>query len=157
MVPLHRNWASFNGQHTVDIARSRHRGRTGDRAGGRRIPRRCCWANARTNEQRTSSLVEWFRLMWVCAIIRFRSSSRVFLFSDYSRELRGATAEISNFYNLSARFLIFDTHIPPITTHASKFRSCLSDFFEFWFFFVFEKKRAYFQNLSPRTNLKCMM
>ena len=42
--------------------------------------------------------------------------------------LRGAMGEISNFYNLSARLLIFDTHIPAIkTTHTSKFRSCLSD------------------------------
>ena len=38
--------------------------------------------------------------------------------------------KISNFYNLSARLLIFNTHIAPIiTTHTSKFRSCLSDTF----------------------------
>ena len=44
--------------------------------------------------------------------------------------LRGAMGEISNFYSLSARLLIFNTHIPPIiNTHTSKFRSCLSDTF----------------------------
>ena len=38
--------------------------------------------------------------------------------------------EISNFYNLSARLLIFNTHITPIiNTDTSKFRSCLSDTF----------------------------
>ena len=38
--------------------------------------------------------------------------------------LRGASGEISSFYNLSARLLIFNTHIPPIiNTHTSKFRS----------------------------------
>ena len=44
--------------------------------------------------------------------------------------LRGAMDEISNFYNLSARLLIFNTHIPPIiNTHTSEFRSCMSDTF----------------------------
>ena len=38
--------------------------------------------------------------------------------------------EISNFYNLSPRLLIFGTHISSvITTHSSKFHSCLSDTF----------------------------
>ena len=45
-------------------------------------------------------------------------------------ELKGAMGEISNFYNLSARLLIFNTHISPnINTRISKFRSCLSDTF----------------------------
>ena len=49
------------------------------------------------------------------------------LFSPFSW---GATSEISNVYNLSARLTIFNTHIPPIiTTQTSKFRSCLSDTF----------------------------
>ena len=70
--------------------------------------------------------------------------------------LRGALGEISNFYNSSARLLIFDTRIPPIiTTHTLKFRSCLSDIFLIVFFLF--GKRAYFQNISPRTNLKCMI
>ena len=59
----------------------------------------------------------------------------------HEASLRGATGEISNFYNLSARLLIFDTHIPPITTtHISKFRSCLSDIFFYYDFFSFWKK-----------------
>ena len=71
--------------------------------------------------------------------------------------LSGATGEISIFYNLSPRLLIFDTHVPPIiTTHNSKCRSCLSDIFLIMIFFLFGK-RAYFQNLSPRTNLKYMI
>ena len=38
--------------------------------------------------------------------------------------LRGVMGEISNFYNLSARLLIFNTNIPPIiNTHTSKFLS----------------------------------
>ena len=45
-------------------------------------------------------------------------------------KLRGATGEISNFYNLSARLLIFNTHIPPIIiAHTSKFCSFLFDTF----------------------------
>ena len=73
------------------------------------------------------------------------------------RYLMGATGEISNFYNSSARLLIFNTHIPPIiNTHTSKFHSRLSDTFSIMIFFFFWK-RAYFQNLSPRTNLKCMI
>ena len=48
--------------------------------------------------------------------------------------------EISNFYNLSARLIIFNTHIPRIiNTHTSKFRSCLSDTFLIMIFFFFEK------------------
>ena len=42
------------------------------------------------------------------------------------KQLRGAVGEIWNFYNFSARMLIFGTHIPPIITiHAAKFRSYL--------------------------------
>ena len=71
--------------------------------------------------------------------------------------LRGAMGEISNFYNLSARLLIFNTYIPPIiNTHTSKFRSCLSNSF-FNYNFILFGKRTYFQNLSPQTNLKCMI
>ena len=70
--------------------------------------------------------------------------------------LRRATGETPNLYNLSARLLIFDTYIPPITTtHTLKFRSCLSDTFLIVFFLF--GKRVYFQNISPRTNLKCMI
>ena len=44
--------------------------------------------------------------------------------------LRGATGEISNFYNLSARLVIFNTYITPIiNTDTSKFRSYLPDNF----------------------------
>ena len=62
--------------------------------------------------------------------------------------LRGAMGEISNFYNLSARLLIFNTHIPPIiTTHISKFRSCLSD--TFWIMiFSFLKKGLFSKSIS---------
>ena len=53
--------------------------------------------------------------------------------------LRGATGEISNLQNLSARLFILNTHIPPIiNTHTSKFLPCLSDTFQLYFFF-FEK------------------
>ena len=48
--------------------------------------------------------------------------------------------KIYNFYNLSAKLLIFDTYIPPvITTHTSKFRSCLFDTFWIMIFFFLEK------------------
>ena len=61
--------------------------------------------------------------------------------------LRGATGEISKLYNLSARLLIFNTHIPPvINTHTSKFRSFLSDTFEF--FFLFLKKGLFSKSIS---------
>ena len=51
-------------------------------------------------------------------------------FSITGTALWGATGEISNFYNLSARLLIFNTLIRPIiNTDTSKFRSCLSDTF----------------------------
>ena len=44
--------------------------------------------------------------------------------------LRGATGEISNFYNLSAGLLIFNKHIPPIiNTQAQYFAHvCLDTF-----------------------------
>ena len=61
--------------------------------------------------------------------------------------------EISNFYNLSARLLINNTHIPPIiNTHTSKFRSFLSDTFWIMNFFFFEKGPIFknFYNLSAR-------
>ena len=63
--------------------------------------------------------------------------------------------EISNCYNLSPRFFIFGTHIPPIIdTHTSKLHSCQSD--TFWVNdYLFLEIGAYFQNLSPLTNLKC--
>ena len=63
-------------------------------------------------------------------------------------QLRGATGEICNFYNLSARLLIFNTHIPPIiNTHTSKFRSCLSD--TFWIMiFSFLKKSLFSKFIS---------
>ena len=56
--------------------------------------------------------------------------------------------EISNFYNLSARLLIFNTHIPPIiNTQTSKFRSCLSDTFCIMNFF-FLKKGLFSKSIS---------
>ena len=57
--------------------------------------------------------------------------------------------EISNFYNLSARLLIFDTHIPAIiSTHTSKFRSCLTDIFFNYDFFSFWKKGLFSKSIS---------
>ena len=54
--------------------------------------------------------------------------------------VKGGIGEISNFYNLSARLLIFSTHLPPIiNTHTSKFCSCLSDTFWIMIFSFFEK------------------
>ena len=66
-----------------------------------------------------------------------------------SFQLRGAMGKISNFYNLSARLLIFNTHIPPIlqNTHTSKFCSCLSD--TFWnIIFSFLKKGLFSKSIS---------
>ena len=65
--------------------------------------------------------------------------------TDVLLYLRGAMGEISNFYNLSAWLLIFDTYIPPvITTHTSKFQSWLSD--TFWIkIFSFLEKRPVFK------------
>ena len=62
--------------------------------------------------------------------------------------LKGGTGEISNFYNLSARLLIFDSHIPPIiVTRTSKFRSYLSD--TFWIMiFSFLKKGLFSKSIS---------
>ena len=60
--------------------------------------------------------------------------------NNHVNSLRGATGEISNFYNLSARLLIVNIHIPPIiNTHTSKFRSSLSDTFWIMIFLFFEK------------------
>ena len=57
--------------------------------------------------------------------------------------------EISNFYNLSASLLIFNTHIPPIiNTHTSKFRSCLSDTFWITIFFSFLRKGLFSKSIS---------
>ena len=51
-----------------------------------------------------------------CDELRFISIA----FRSENDVLRGATGEISNFYNLSDRLLIFNTHIPPvINTHTS--------------------------------------
>ena len=53
-----------------------------------------------------------------------------FPYLEMAKILRGATGEFSNFYNLSARLIIFNTLMPPIiTTHTSKFRSFLFDTF----------------------------
>ena len=55
---------------------------------------------------------------------------------------------MSNFYNLSARLLILNTHIPPIiTTHTSKFRSFLSDSFLI-IIFSFLKKGPFSKSIS---------
>ena len=60
--------------------------------------------------------------------------------------LRGATGEISNFYNLSVRLLVFNTHIPPIiNTHTQNFVHVCLILFELWFFF---KKGLFSKSIS---------
>ena len=75
----------------------------------------------------------------------FRSSSPM---KQSLASLRVEIFEISNFYNLSARLLVFNTHIPPIiNTYTSKFRSCLSD--TFWIIiFSFLKKGLFSKSIS---------
>ena len=97
------------------------------------------------------------RRFWIARRIRSSVHSMLSHCPYNDLTLRGAMGEISNFYNLSRRFFIFGTHIPAIlTTHTSKFHSCQSD--TFWRYdYLFLEIGAYFQNLSPRTNLKCMI
>ena len=54
--------------------------------------------------------------------------------------LRGAMDEISNFYNIPPRMLIFSPHKPPaVTMHAANFIDVSLKLFELWFF-VFGSK-----------------
>ena len=51
-----------------------------------------------------------------------RHIAREDILNKLANFLRGAMGEITNFYNLSPRLLMFGTHIPPVTTmNAAKF------------------------------------
>ena len=99
----------------------------------------------------------WGERIWLTGPFGLHRNLLLVLNISSSGFLRGAMGEISNFYNFSRRLLIFGTHIPSImSTHTSKFQSCVSDTFWIMIFFFLEIG-AYFQNLSPCTNLKCMI
>ena len=96
--------------------------------------------NYMITSQHLSIVQNWKFIIWKCGKVKISGSNGNKIQMTFAKNLRGATGEISSFYNLSARLLIFNTHIPPvINTHTSKFCSCLLILFELWFFFFFGK------------------
>ena len=68
----------------------------------------------------------------------------------FALHLRGTKGEISNFYKISARFLIRDTHIPHIKLHTLQnfVHFCLI-FFEYYYDFCsFWKKGLFWKSIS---------
>ena len=61
--------------------------------------------------------------------------------------LRGATGEISNFYNLSARLLIFNTFIPLITKNTYFKISFISVWYFLSYDFFLKKKGLFLKSL----------